>query len=140
MSQNFYQSNSNALSHEELQARGVNSTWIRKLTEIHNAGIQGFSLGIVKTAQPLLFFTRFTVLAFLFNWIYYLIKGMWKKALVFLGACVAIGIIVSIVSLISLTLGSLIYFVGVVGLMVYAGLAAPGDYYRHVVLKEDFWI
>lgn len=140
MSQNFYQSDYNVPSYEELQARGVNPTWIEKLTEIHNAGIQGFNLGIVKTAQPLSFFTKFTVLSFLFSWIYYLIKGMWKKGLVFLGACVVLTIITNIISFISIMAGSLVYFIGIIGIMIYAGLAAPGDYYRHVVLKEDFWV
>lgn len=131
---------SQELNIQELQAKGVNPTWIGKLTEINNAGIQGFKYGIVKTAQPLQTLTKFCVLAFLFNWIYYLIKGMWKKALVIIAAGVAIGIITSILAAISLGLGLLVQFVAIVGLMVYVGLAAPGDYYRHVVLKEDFWI
>lgn len=139
MTQDFGQAGSGGLNVQELQARGVNPTWIGKLTEIHDAGIQGFTYGMVKTERPLQFLTKFCVLAFLFNWIYYLIKGMWKKAIVFIGAYIALIIVTTILAVIFYPL-AFIGWLAIIGLCVYYGLAAPGDYYRHVVLKEDFWI
>ena len=142
MSQAFSQFGSGeALNLQELAARGVNAAWIAKLNEIHNAGILGFSYGIVKTARPLQTFTKFTILAFFFNWIYYLVKGMRKKGLVLLGAALAIGLFSGLVSsLISAFLGGILSFAAAAGLMIYAAMAASGDYYRYVVLKEDFWV
>ena len=141
-SQNFGQSAgpvSGPLNLEELQARGVNATWLAKLQEIQNAGITSLKFGLLKTERPLQFFTKFSILAFFFSWIYYLIKGMWKKALLIVAAYVALNIVVMILVFIHPFLGLLAWLLAL-GIAIYLGLAAPGDYYRHVVLKEDFWI
>lgn len=140
MTQDFGQASNSGLNVQELQARGVNPTWIGKLNEIHGAGILGFKYGIVKTERPLQFLTKFSVLAFFFTWIYYLIKGMWKKALVIIAAGFAVGIVSAILFMIFFPLGCLVYIAGILGLLVYVALAAPGDYYRQVVNQEDFWI
>ena len=141
-SQNMGQSAAPAsgpLNLQDLQARGVNATWLAKLEEIQNAGIISLKFGMLKTERPLQFLTKFSILAFFFNWIYYLIKGMWKKALLIIAAYVALNIIVMILMFIHPILGLLAWLLAI-AMAIYVGLAAPGDYYRHVVLKEDFWI
>ncbi len=141
-SQNFNQSAAPAsgpLNIQDLQARGVNATWLAKLEEIQNAGITSLKFGLLKTERPLQFLTKFSILAFFFSWIYYLIKGMWKKALLIVAAYVALNIVVMILVFIHPFLGLLAWLLAL-GIAIYLGLAAPGDYYRHVVLKEDFWI
>ena len=141
-SQNMGQSAAPAsgpLNLQDLQARGVNATWLAKLEEIQNAGIISLKFGMLKTERPLQFLTKFSILAFFFNWIYYLIKGMWKKALLIIAAYVALNIIVMILMFVHPILGLLAWLLAI-AMAIYVGLAAPGDYYRHVVLKEDFWI
>ena len=54
-------------------------------------------------------------------------------------AYIALNIIVMILVFIHPILGLLAWLLAL-GIAIYVGLAAPGDYYRHVVLKEDFWI
>ena len=81
-SQNMGQSAAPAsgpLNLQDLQARGVNATWLAKLEEIQNAGIISLKFGMLKTERPLQFLTKFSILAFFFNWIYYLIKGSIEK-------------------------------------------------------------
>ena len=141
-SQNMGQSAAPAsgpLNLQDLQARGVNATWLAKLEEIQNAGIISLKFGMLKTERPLQFLTKFSILAFFFNWIYYLIKGMWKKALLIIAAYVALNIMVMILVFVHPILGLLAWLLAI-AMAIYVGLAAPGDYYRHVVLKEDFWI
>ncbi len=141
-SQNMGQSAAPAsgpLNLQDLQARGVNATWLAKLEEIQNAGIISLKFGMLKTERPLQFLTKFSILAFFFNWIYYLIKGMWKKALLIIAAYVALNIMVMILMFVHPILGLLAWLLAI-AMAIYVGLAAPGDYYRHVVLKEDFWI
>lgn len=143
MTQDFGQQASpagSALNIQELQARGVNATWLVKLQAIHDAGVVSYKYGFLKTERPLPFLTKFSILAFLFNWIYYLIKGMWKKALFIIGAYVGIGIIGTILMMISPGFGSTVYMGLATGLSIYIAQAAPADYYRHVVLKENFWV
>ena len=130
---------SGPLNLQDLQARGVNATWLAKLEEIQNAGIISLKFGMLKTERPLQFLTKFSILAFFFNWIYYLIKGMWKKALLIIAAYVALNIMVMILMFVHPILGLLAWLLAI-AMAIYVGLAAPGDYYRHVVLKEDFWI
>ena len=141
-SQNMGQSAAPAsgpLNLQDLQARGVNATWLAKLEEIQYAGIISLKFGMLKTERPLQFLTKFSILAFFFNWIYYLIKGMWKKALLIIAAYVALNIMVMILMFVHPILGLLAWLLAI-AMAIYVGLAAPGDYYRHVVLKEDFWI
>ncbi len=136
---------SGELDLDALRMSGVNNTWLRKLQEIHNAGIVSIKYGLLATQQKLRAFTRFNVWAFLFTWIYYLVKGMWKKGLVIL-----LGGIVYIVAdlLLSSVVASIIsesageMFARIMGLfypLLVAHMAA-GDYYRFKVLKEDFWV
>lgn len=136
---------SGELDLDALRMSGVNNTWLRKLQEIHNAGIISIKFGMLATRQKLRAFTRFNVWAFLFTWIYYLIKGMWKKGLVIL-----LGGIVYIVAdlLLSFVVGAIIsesageMFARIMGLLYPLLVAhmAAGDYYRFKVLKEDFWV
>lgn len=87
----------------------------------------------------------FSFWAFFFSVLSYLISGMWRKALVFLGMYILIYILAFII-------GSMIYLSGgtdilvrAVGLFlgcfysVLAGLNFKFDRYRHRVLRQKFW-
>lgn len=70
--------------------------------------------------------------AFFFTFLYYLVKGMWKKALVLFGGYIVCCLFLSIVASSLLTLFGLVY-------AVYCALNAPYDLYRLKIKNEDFW-
>lgn len=79
----------------------------------------------------------FNILAFLFGPLYYLVKGMWKKALslfcVCLVAIVAVGVILELVGL-----GHVGNALGYGAAAVFA-VRANIDYYKKMVLGENGW-
>lgn len=76
---------------------------------------------------------KFNAWAFLFGIIYYLHKGMWKKGIVLLGSGIVLMIVVTI--LFGKTAGN---FAGFAATGLFASFASF-DYYRMMVLGEDFW-
>lgn len=77
---------------------------------------------------------KFNIWAFLFGQIYYLIKGMWKKMLTITGISIVTYIVVMI--LFGERAGSIAFFTVPIGLFT---TFANFDYYRTMVLDEDFW-
>lgn len=71
--------------------------------------------------------------AFGFGFLYYLVLGMWKKAIV-----IAVIVFVGSAFLEQIIRKELPIFV-YIGLGVWWGGMAKYDYYRKMVLKEDFW-
>jgi hypothetical protein len=70
----------------------------------------------------------FSVPALLLSWIWYMVKGMWQKGVVILGAM----LVVSRVPFLSLPL--------VIGVTIYAGIYGHRDYMRyHNNNKQQFW-
>jgi hypothetical protein len=67
----------------------------------------------------------FSIASFFFSWIWYMVKGMWQKGLLLLGA----GIIISI-----FTAGF-----GGIALAIYAGMYGHRDYMRFHNSKVQFW-
>lgn len=97
-----------------------------------NPPIRRLGLAQVKGFDQLL--KVFNVWAFLFGVFYYLIKGMWKKALSLFGASL---VLITILALLGANDQLLLLFqffiAGIVGGFAYY------DLYRKLVLKEDFW-
>lgn len=77
---------------------------------------------------------KFNIWALLFGIIYYLHKGMWKKGIVLLGSGVMLIIVITI--LFGLTAGNFASFFAIP--LIFASFASF-DYYRMMVLDEDFW-
>lgn len=69
---------------------------------------------------------KFSIPAFFFSWIWYMVKGMWQKGLVFFVA-----------SLVAwwLPFGSLVSL----GIAIYAGMYGVRDYLRYYNSKAQFW-
>lgn len=71
----------------------------------------------------------FSIAAFFFGWIWYLVKGMWQKGLLILGATFAVSI---------LTLGVGGFFVAIAA-AIYTGMYGHRDYMRFHNSKVQFW-
>ena len=78
-------------------------------------------------------FKLFSVWAFIFNALYYFVKGMWRKGLLLLALVVAF-------TFIGIGL-DLVFLVNIVSLLVsiIAGNCAYFDMYRTIAKKEKFW-
>ncbi len=72
--------------------------------------------------------------AFVFGIFYYLVKGMWRKAIVFFAIIVNIEAILSIV-----TISDKFYFLIQIMCFAILAISAYYDIYRKEVLKETFW-
>jgi len=112
----------------------VSDRWKAKFLTIAKAKPISFGL-IPKFENPkeLNFSAKFNFLAFFFSWLYYAIKGMWKKALTLAGLNIILGIVVIMIN------PKFAQFVayGISGLA--AGMANY-DFYRFKVLDEgNFW-
>ena len=92
-------------------------------------------------------YKMFNWLAFFFPPIYYLIKGMWKKAIVLLGMFIVILIILGIiipseyeyVPLEYIPIGYQLLNLSIIIPAQLAGMWAYYDVYRKEILKQDFW-
>ena len=81
-------------------------------------------------------FGQSNILAFLFSWIYFLIKGMWKPGLTYLGIYA-----VMLIALLVLNIESdSIYRAAGIGYGVLAMTRANVLYYTKKVLGKDLWI
>jgi len=78
--------------------------------------------------------TKMNFWALLFGIFYYITKGMWKKGIVLL--VIAIGIVIVITELFGDSIGNSAGF----GTSALFAAYANFDYYRKMVLGEDFWI
>ena len=77
---------------------------------------------------------NFNFLGFFFGPIYYLIKGLWRQAVVYLICSVAVAVLFEVVGL-----GKFARGVGYGFAMLYA-MRANVSYYRKVVLGETPWL
>ncbi|MET0335796.1 MAG: DUF2628 domain-containing protein, partial [Rhizobacter sp.] len=79
----------------------------------------------------------FNVLAFLFGPLYYLTKGMWKKALSLFGACIVVVVVVGVV-LDLFGFGKIADALGYGAAAIFA-VRANIDYYKKMVLGDNGW-
>ena len=97
-----------------------------------NPPVRRFGIAQVKGFDQLL--KVFNVWAFLFTVFYYLIKGMWKKAISLFGVSIAMGAILGWLNVSEQVFWFFQFFyMGIVGSFAYY------DLYRKLVLKEDYW-
>lgn len=76
----------------------------------------------------------FSVWAFLFAILYYLVKGMWRKGLVLLGLNIVLGLLFAFV-----TEDPALVQVSALIISVICSQSAYSDLYRKLVKKEVFW-
>jgi len=83
--------------------------------------------------KALPFWTKYSVYGLLFSIFFYLSKGMWKKAILIVVAY-------TIVQQVAISLDSVPLFFGsiILGVLI-PTINGNIDYYRKVVLGEDFW-
>jgi hypothetical protein len=79
----------------------------------------------------------FNVLGFLFGPFYYVAKGMWRKAIAFFGAVIAIVYVLSII-MEMLGWGEVSKFAGYGASAIFA-VRADIDYYKKMVLDDNGW-
>ena len=80
------------------------------------------------------FSLNFNILAFLFGPIYYLIKGLWRQAVLYLVIAIALGLVLD-----AMGFGKFLRGVGYGFSALYA-FRANVSYYRKVVLGETPWL
>ena len=81
--------------------------------------------------------SQFNIFAFLFTVFYYLVKGMWRKALVLLLIHIVLQVLVTLILPWQYQgLGSLLCVMAIASI---AASSAYCDLYRKYVLKQEFW-
>lgn len=123
---------------EKIESLSVSDDWktkFRTLAEVGEPITYSMRLRNEAAYKQLPFKIKFNIWAFLFGIFYYLSKGMWKRGLTIIG----IGIVMSMVMTVLFgdEAGNLASFV--VYSLLFATYASF-DYYRTMVLGEDFWI
>lgn len=122
---------------EKIDSLAVSDDWKSKFRMLAEVG-QPITYSMMLRKEPaykqLPFGMKFNFLAFFFGIFYYLIKGMWKKGLTIIGIAILMSIVITI--LFGETAGNIASIIVPAGL--YASFASF-DYYRTMVLGEDFW-
>jgi hypothetical protein len=131
-------SNVDALPGEvDIDSLDVSDTWKKRFKAMQKAG--GPSLPNVKELSPedRKAITGFNVIAFFLGPIYYIAKGMWRKAItIFVLGFIALLIIDVILAAIGWSAASNATGIGFA--VVWASLA-NADYYRKMVLGQNGW-
>ena len=122
--------------HADIQSLPVSESWKHKFLLLAKAG--GPKLPNLKTLPfGERFKISFNILGFLFGPLYYLAKGMWRKALFYFGA----GLLFLVLAGLALDLvgqGKVADALGY-GLAAIFGVRANIDYYKKMVLGENGW-
>lgn len=111
----------------------VSDSWKRKFRLIEQAGgpdLPGFR--DLPFAER--FGLNFNVLAFFFGPIYFLIKGLWRQAVVYVVLAIALGVVFDIAGLEKLSRA-----IGY-GIAAVFAVRANISYYKKVVLEETPWL
>ena len=124
-------------SDESIEALPVSEKWKERFKAIAHAGGVKFPnlKDLPKNERRKAY--SFNVLAFLFGPVYYIAKGMWKKGLALLLACVLVVIVLSI-ALGYFGLGKIANALGY-GVSAVFAMRANIDYYKKMVLGENGW-
>lgn len=123
-------------SKADIDSLPVSESWKQKFRLIEKAGgARQQNLKALSSGERMK--VVFNVLAFLFGPIYYLVKGMWKKALALFGACIVVIVAVGVV-LDLLGFGRVADALGYGAAAVFA-VRANIDYYKKMVLGDDGW-
>lgn len=122
----------------KIDSLSVSESWKQKFRTI--ADTEPITLGIfpkfknVQVYKNAPFTLKFNLWAFFFGLFYYLAKGMWKRGLVLAGVSILISLIVALI------FGDKAATYMNMGLGALYGSFANIDYYRKMVLGEDFWV
>lgn len=120
----------------DIEALPVSNSWKQKFHLLEKAG--GPRLPNLKALSAgERFKIVFNILAFLFGPLYYLAKGMWRKALSMFGACFVVIVLIG-VALDLVGLGRIANGMGYGAAAVFA-IRANIDYYKKMVLGENGW-
>ncbi|CUV65891.1 conserved membrane hypothetical protein [Sulfurovum sp. enrichment culture clone C5] len=122
------------MADNEVVEKTYDETWMKRFDFFKEHGAPNTQT-FKDAFKPLPFGERVTIgmnfWAFFFSFIYFFIKGMWKKGLVLLGIFVLLSIIASIVGSQGLATGLRIAF----GML--AGIIANYSFYQKEILGED---
>jgi len=119
------------INEDKINSLDVSDKWKAKFLAINKA--KPINSGWLPKFEDSKFRPKFNFLAFFFGAIYYVIKGMWKKALAILGLGIVLTVIVSMIN------PKFAQFVGF-GIAGLVAMMANYDFYRFKVLDEgNFW-
>ncbi|MDQ1244315.1 MAG: hypothetical protein QG565_655 [Campylobacterota bacterium] len=121
----------------KINALEVSESWkdkFRVLAEVGKPITYAMRLRNESAYKKLPIGIKFNIWAFLFGLIYYFLKGMWKKGIVLFGSGIAIGIV--LIVMFGESAGNITTMI--VTSLLFATFA-NFDYYRTMVLEEDFW-
>ncbi len=122
---------------EKINSLDVSDNWKSKFRTIAEA--EPISLGLIQKFKNNVVYknasltTKINFLAFFFGIFYYIVKGMWKKGLTLLG----IGFV--FILIVDVLFGDSISSAAGIGVGALFAAYANIDYYRKMVLGEDFW-
>ena len=123
---------------QTIESLDVSSKWKHKFVLIESAGGPSMPKWKSMSVRERLKFPQMNLLALLFGPIYYLAKGMWKKALTY-SAAVMIAVLLITIFLESLAVSeSVIRAVSYSGCFWFASRANI-DFYKKMVLSENGW-
>src|SRR5689334_17182493 len=124
-----------ALPTADIDSLDVSETWKKRFRAIQKAG--GPAMPNRRALSTRERMVNFNILAFLLGPVYYLLKGMWRKALTFFVAVTAVVFVIAIILELN-GLGeyskSLAY-----GAAAFFAVRANIDYYKKMVLKDNGW-
>lgn len=115
-----------------------------KMRLVHDH-VNGTTLGMPKyDLKGTKVWSTFNIFAFLFSAVYYIVKGMWKKALILIAIVFVLdfigGFIIGFAYTSSgLILPGIIGSIGTILVPIISMQSAYYDIYRSRVLKQDFW-
>lgn len=124
---------------EKINTLSVDEKWKEKFRAISESGpignIPAPKFENEAKYKELPFFTKYNLLGFLFSWLYYLIKGMPKKAISIFLLTVFLQVLEE-----NLQAGQTFFAILSILLPAAIGFAHSNiDFYRTKVLNEDFW-
>lgn len=120
----------------DIDALPVSDAWKQKFRLIEKAGgARQPDLKSLSSGERMKI--GFNIVAFLFGPVYYLVKGMWRKALSIFGACIVVIVILGVV-LDLLGVGRVADALGYGAAAVFA-VRANIDYYKKMVLGDNGW-
>lgn len=122
--------------HGDIESLPVSDAWKQKFLLLEKAGgPKQSNFKALSSGERLKI--GFNIVAFLFGPLYYLAKGMWRKALTLFGVCVAVLVVIGF----ALDLAGMSRVADALGYGVAAvfGVRANIDYYKKMVLGDNGW-
>ena len=126
----------------QINSLNIVPSWKQKFLAISESkpvgGGIGHEFGDREKYKALPFWTKFSIWGLLFGALFYFFKGMWKKGLALIGLNIGLAVLSGMFSEGSGS-GDIFVFASYALHIVAAFAQANIDYYRKVVLNENFW-